>query len=37
MKLTSPLDGIQQAAAPETAAKSIPPWFFFSGLVYANV
>jgi len=29
MKFTSPLDGIQQAGAPETAAKSVTPCFTF--------
>jgi len=28
MKLRSPLGGIQQAGAPETAAKSIAPCFY---------
>jgi len=35
MKLTSTIGVIQQAAATETAAKSIAPWFYF-GLVNAS-
>jgi len=29
MKFTSPLGGLQQAGAPETAAKSVTPCFTF--------
>jgi len=29
MKFTSPSGGIQQAGEPETAAKSVTPWFTF--------
>jgi len=29
MKLTSPLGGIQEAGAPETAAQSVTPCFTF--------
>jgi len=34
-KLTSPLDGIQQADAPDTVAKIVIP-FFYLGLVIAS-
>jgi len=36
MKLTSPLDGIQQAGAPEIAAKSVTP-FFLAVIAYKRL
>jgi len=36
MKRTSPLGEMQQAAAPETAAKRVTPCFFLLRLLFTN-
>jgi len=37
MKFTSPLGGIQQVGAPETAAKSVTPCFYLRLVTYKRV